>query len=690
MMNKIIATFVKCQTIYTENQKYNPDYPQPLKLAGILGNCGYAMSQDLQGWISPDYEEELCKTLGKYLENIYGTGKVWKSVYISPKDLPEDEATQRLHQFCIYASPEFIDRIRENESGNSDFWETNNFKIEKVLGRSGDKELQDVLKGLMSSPIALGDLDYEILDSGLSWGIELKYPESIPCKEILCRVLSKGHGVEMISGVTDILRLVTYLSYKDASLRPGKRRIKLSNPQRKIVLGLLEDYLGKGELRFKLQDAKKYYGKWIIISQILHTPEAKYPRSFEFFSVLSGKDKAWMHGNWESRLQRAYDKAGKNGSLVGVIDVLALRPGEFIRHFDSVLRRAWAQKDEKGLSRLTEKFIEIQNTRPKTLLDLHRYYDRRGMEAQRSYVDKLGTRHLYGALEAIDGDLIGLAQGMIVGKLKKIWGEEKTLSGKKVYIDIQPGVELPLSLRSGVSDSTDVVLPGHKVWFEKTGMLRFFSQWIDPDGRQDLDIHGWLVSRDFEITRVSWNTHFFDESGSITHSGDVRHVQGNCAEYINVDFRKNPTYKYILILVQNFNSHKLSNIENYLGVSKVISEKIFNNGRWIPTENNTIFRTRVISDAKDIVGYLVNLEEGYIKFILEGIDFNSLYREGAVDVVKQYITEPSLDLRTLLSMYVTSKGGECIQELPEETDEEIMTIGTQDVLSGAVTEMLLG
>ena len=31
MMNKIIATFVKCQTIYTENQKYNPDYPQPLK-----------------------------------------------------------------------------------------------------------------------------------------------------------------------------------------------------------------------------------------------------------------------------------------------------------------------------------------------------------------------------------------------------------------------------------------------------------------------------------------------------------------------------------------------------------------------------------------------------------------------------------------------------------------------------------
>ena len=59
-------------------------------------------------------------------------------------------------------------------------------------------------------------------------------------------------------------------------------------------------------------------------------------------------------------------------------------------------------------------------------------------------------------------------------------------------------------------------------------------------------------------------------------------------------------------------------------------------------------------------------------------------------MVKQYVTEPSLDLRTLLSMYVTSKGGECIQELPEETDEEIMTIGTQDVLSGKVTEMLLG
>jgi hypothetical protein len=677
-MNIFIATLLKCESIYVDpNQVYNPEYPIPYRLAELLGKCGYTMKEELRGWISPEYEKKILESLGDYLRNTFGIDRNWKGVYVSPDDPSySNDLKMKLDQLLIYGNPEHIQNTRDEEE--SDTWETNNYKDNKFLGKSEKKNLVNSISSLLSSPIPLGNQDSEILDWGLS-ELELVYPEKIECKEILCRVLSEGHGEKCISGVNDILRLVTYLSYRDTTLGV-KRKIKLSNPLRRLVLGLLENYLGEHPKAYL--DAKKYYHKWIITSQVLHTKESKYPKSYSFFSVLHGKDKTWMHKTFESKLQQAYDKAGENGSIKEVISLLSTRGGEFIRRFDSLLRRAWEKKDP-AFCDLGSKLMSIQSIRPKTLLDLYKTYNRRNLEIPRSFKDKFGVRHVYDSLPGLDQELIDITQNLILTKLKDIYGQDKTMEGQKAYIDIPEDTELCLSLRSGVEGQ---ILPGHIEHFEKTGILRFFSQWVDPRGNQDLDIHAWFVDEDFTLcNRVGYDTSFTDRTGMIRHSGDVRCVMGDCAEYINIDFRgsKELPYRWMVVGVQNFNAHRLCDLENYIGVAKVSGDK--ENGRWVPSENEILTRTKVTSPEKNLLGYIVDFKESTVKYLLEGIQSN-LNSSVNLDLIKQYTVKDNLSLVKLLTMYLEAKGCKIV----EEPDEETKVYTTEDICSGEISNLLLG
>lgn len=675
-MNIFIATLVKCESIYVDkNQVHNPEYPVPYKLAGILKECGYTMKEELRGWISPEYEEKILNNLDNYFREMYGIGKNWKGVYVSPDD-NIDEEKMKLDQLLIYADPEHIENTR-NES-ESEIWETNHYTKTTLLGKSGEEDIINSVSGLLSSPLPLGGQDVNILDWGLT-GLNLVYPEKIECKEILCLVLSKGKGKNYISGVTDILRLVTYLSFSDVTLMlPG--RIKLSNQQRRLVLGFLEDYLGEHPKAYL--DAKKYYNKWIIVSQVLHVDETKYPCSYGFFRVLKGKDKTWMHKTFEAKLQQAYDKAGENGSIKDVINLLSTRGGEFIRRFDSLLRRTWEKKDP-AFCDLSSKLMSIQGIRPKTLLELYKRYNKRNLEIPRSFKDKLGVRHVYDSLPGLDQELIGITQNLILTKLKDIYGQEKTMEGQKAYIDIPEDTELCLSLRSGVEGQ---ILPGHIEHFEKTGILRFFSQWVDPRGNQDLDIHAWFVDENFTLcNRVGYDTSFTDRTGMIRHSGDIRHVKGDCAEYINIDFRgsKELPYRWMVVGVQNFDAPRLCDLENYIGVAKISGEE--KTGRWVPSENEILTRAKVTLPEKNLLGYIVDFKESTVKYILEGIQSN-LNSSVNLDLIRQYTVKDNLSLVKLLAMYLEAKGCKIV----EEPDEETRVYTTEDIYSGEISGLLLG
>lgn len=674
-MNIFIATFIKNNSIYVDsNQKQNNDYPIPYRLAELLRKCGYVLKEELQGWISPKYENKILKNLGNYLLDTFGIDKTWKGVYTTPDNIPEEEKQRLKDQLEIYANPDYIKTTRDE--GESKNWESNNYNESKFLGKAGKEDIVKSTSNLLSSILPLRAQDQIILDWGLE-NLELEYPEKIGCKEILCRVLFKGYGENCISSINDILRLVTYISYDDVTLIE-KNRIKLNNRERKMILGYLENFLKKNPEKYI--DSKKYYNKWIIVSQVLHTNKSKYPESYKFFSILHGKDKTWMHKTFKARLQQAYDKAGKNGSLKEVINILSTRGGEFLRRFDSVLRRTWENKD-LAFSDLGCKLMSIQNIRPKTLLELYNHFNNRNIDIPRSFKDKRGVRHSYDSLKPLDKGLIVITQSLILGKLKNIYGEKKIENQEKVYVDIPGDLEFCLSLRSCIEGQT---LPGYTERFEKTGILRFFSQWIDKEGDQDLDIHAWFVNEDLsEVDRVSWNKKFIDESEIIKHSGDVRHVKGNCAEYINIDFRetKEIPYRWMLIGVQNYDSEKLSDLENYIGLAKITgdnSKKL----RWAPKKNEIIFRSKVMIESKNLIGFLVDFKDCTVKYILEGTEQNLCNFNP--ERVKQYALQNNIKLKKLLELYLKAKGYEIVEKPDEET--KIYTVSDMEEISN----MLLG
>lgn len=637
-MNIYIATFVKEKAIYIdENQVNNKNYPLPFRLAGLLEKCGYYLGSDLEGWISPEYEKKILNGLEEYLVETHGIDKNWKTVYQNPEDLP-DEVTQKIHQSLIYANPDNINEINKNPGI------TNNYYSLSPLKKGEKADIIKTISELLCNPIPLGNLDNVIL----SWGIEeldLVWPEKITCKEILCMALSKGKGLSCISSVNDILRTATFLSpYKDTTLSKHYS-IKLNGAERRLIIKLLEDYLTEKTMKYRIQEAKKYKEKWSILSRILHVkPSNKLVWNF-FNHIYNGN----FGKGWGSKIQEEYDKAGKTGSLVEVIKLFSQRPGEFIRHYDSLLRRSWENKDSDGMNNLQDVLLSIQNIRPKILFDLYKYYEGRNQEIPRSYKNKVGVRITYGdPLKPLDDDLIKLSQNMIYRGIKELWGKEKTLEGKKIYFDIPEDSELITSCRTS---GDDTVFPGEKIYFEPKGEIKFFTQWIDLNGDQDLDIHALLMDEHGELKRLSWNSYYGSKDLGITHSGDVRNVKGDCEEYVCVRFKHN-SYKWMLIGVQNYNSPRLCDLENYIGLRR---------------ENDVIYRAKVNLNDRNLIGFLVNLEEGYVKFIMEGTNEDILTSFGKTKI-NQYILQKNLNLKNLLKDYIEAKGG-IVMDTPDEETE---------------------
>lgn len=667
-MNEITILFTKQNKLWIRDCKIDNSNPIPVKLICLLAQGGFILSEKFQGLISKDCEDRLINTLEPYLKETRGLGRRWKTVWITNSGLPEQE-TQNLIQAGLYSNPELLKEIRDSQKDAPDFWEVNGWNPETILEPGFDSDISDIFENLLSSPLPLNKEDLDIV----GWVIEnrvdlVRIPSKIPIKETLSIVLSYGYGEDCISGVTDILRVASYLS-ENSSILDKKTRIKLSRGDRKFVLGLLERYIGKKGLRYCVQDAKKYKELWKILCRVCHPIPDKYPNSYAFFGEIQSNSEIMRRG-WNSKLQKAYD----DKDYKEVLKLLSQRPSEFLRRYDSLFRKALQENDFSRIDDLQSAFIGIQGVPGKVLFELYRYYDKRGEEIQRSFLDKHGIRRLYSSIPALQKDSIDLAQTIIMESIRSVWKTKSTFKDKKVYLDLEDGINFSLSLRNGVIDKTEPMYPGQKVSFPTSGIIRFFLQWIDPNGTEDLDLHAWLISDSLEsIKSISWSSGFQDKNKFVSHSGDIRHQIGDCAEYVTIDYSKEIPYTWMLVTVQNFDGPKLCNVENWIGVSK-ITEKT----------SETLFRGRVTSESRDMAAFIVNIKEGWARLILEGVGSNVLEDE---ELIRQYITPDTLDVKSLLSQYIKCTGGEVSEE---KSEEDVIIIGENDLISGKIHEYLLG
>lgn len=666
-MNEITILLSKKRKLWVRDCKIDNTNPTPIKLICLLAQSGFILSDQFQGIITQESERILLKTLGQYLKETRGLGRRWETVWLTPNNLPESTELQGLIQAGLYANPELLKEIREYQKNIPEFWEVNGWNPDTILELGYDSDISNILENLLSSPLPLSSEDIEIV----SWVMEnrrdlVKIPPQIPVKETLSITLGYGYGKECISGVTDILRVASYLS-GSSSILTKETKLKLSRENRRLVLELLEEYIEKKGLNFCAQDAKKYKELWKILSRVCHPTLNKYPKSYKFFGEIQSNSEMMRKG-WNSNLQREYNE--KN--YKEVLRLLSQRPSEFIRRYDSLFRKAYEENDANRIEEIQSSFIRIQGVPGKVLFELYRYYDKRGEEIQRSFLDKKGIRRLYSPLSPLPKDFLELSQVIIMNTIRENWKKKDTFKNKKVYLNLPEGINFQISNRNGVMDKTEPMYPGQKIYFPTSGMIRFFSQWIDPNGTEDLDLHAWLVTEKLKLSKqISWNRNFCDEDRCITHSGDVRYQKGDCAEYVTIDYSKKVPYSWMLITVQNYEGRKLCDLENWIGISQISGEN-----------QSTLFRGKVMSEANNMAAFIINIKEGWIRLILEGIGEDVLNNE---ELIKQYVT-PTLDVKELISQYVKCTGGEVLES---PTDDTII-LQEEDIMSGKIYEYLLG
>lgn len=672
-MNKHIIAFRE-RKILIENPGENEK--DPLILISLLGQIGAALSPEVKGKITPETEKEIVDALTPWAVKTFGLGKKWLAVYDDPQLLlaktPEELF---IDQICLYMCPSVIEDIKKRD-GVSDFWTINGYKIKKVLEPVGKEEFSNISKTIMESKVALGPERTEILSWFLSNPEYLRFPEEIPVKETLCQVLL--HHSYPINSSTDILRFALYL-YGDDIKYPGRIwHLDLTGADKKKILNRLEDLATRKKPLFLALDMNRYRKSWVVLTKVTHPSPSKYPKTIETLRLLFGKDKSWKSNGWGNQVRKAYDSADPSK----VLELYVQRPGELVRHFDSLLRRFEGEVRDKLMDSLVS--LDIST---KLLLGLSYYYDmREHTRKSRSFKDLKGRRILIpNNLPELSPDVVDMVQYYLRSAISKNYLKQESLKDEKVFLELNPNIELSLSERSSQAGSSEAGLQGTRIDIPETGILRFFLQWIDPEGNRDLDLHAQGILEDEEgnkrLVMIGWNTSFGNSMA--THSGDIRMQKGDCSEYITVflDKAKEKGLKKLVISGHDYNDHHLgSSCETYIGYSVIEEEK--SKGMWSPLTCDTPFRTRLGETGEAFMClYVVDLENHWMKIVTEPMPQATF--TDISDFITHFIPK-TLNLGELMKMNVEARGGSLTNNREESTiviDKDTLQEWTNILLS---------
>ena len=497
-------------------------------------------------------------------------------------------------------------------------------------------------------------------------------PEAIPFKETLCMLAAEDMPVRLATA-TDVLRLAVYLSGGDISLPPVP-------PSKYVIMcfGVPREYVNKASLAFRFKkftrrerrlilthleqstcDASEMVlraEQWKRLGEILHVGDyaKRYPRSAEAFCAVRNYARSW------------YAAVEATDSLEERIAILSQRPGEYMRRVDHLLRMAQNETEQKAvINSFTQLLPRVSS---KVLYELYNHFLRRtDADAARSILIKGKRIPIFlEKLPTMDVTLVKQLNNYIEEELKRRYTTAEPLG--KVYIDQRlKNVPLPLQMR-GLNPSLKTRIRGTRVPLDNPNaqVIRFYLHWKDKDGTEDLDLFAAFINDSIEnpaVDSISWATDL--KSNCAVHSGDVRHVVGDCAEYIDVimdEARK--SYHYVIVTASNFERRPMSSVDAAFGYME--REYPEANTIWMPETTTNSFRFSSESDGVNMV--IIDLHKN--EYIVLDIDsashlpFENLHATLLHDVLHLYTATPMLNMYTLLSWHAAVRGElvECAED----------------------------
>lgn len=592
-----------------------------------------------------------------YLKEVMGGKRNYQPLY---KNFPQE--VMSMSDFELY-----INAILHYWSNGE--WEPSTvtyekpIKFEKIkynLIKFGTQErFSQIFTDLVSINTSLSPQDLNIVKWFVESGEKLVFPDVIPFKENLCTLAGMGIEGLPVKTPTDVLRIVVHLSGGDISLPkvPEKKvranrwtTLRVENPERnkfkfkkftrkerKYLLGLLENTnCDPKEMALKDQ-------RWVRLGEILHPMEYKklYPKAANAFNkIRNEKVKSW-YGILEDSFKKGLEEGLK---------VLSQRPGEFSRRIDWLIR-TYPKQVELIMSYFSE---AVKGTSNKVLFEVYNHFENRLEDNHNRSIMIKGSRKRtqLPSLPGLKSETVEMIHSKLFETLRDKYSKLEPLGNCWIDEELKK-IPLPTNMRS-MNFSTRPLLRGQRTPLDNQDakVIRPFVHWFDKDGSEDLDLSATFVGEKSREVLSFGNLRV----GRSVHSGDVRHRQGPCAEYIDIDIEDalKRGFKYVVIDVRNFNGRSLKSVESTFG----IMEREFpeSNKTWLP---ETISGCQNLeSESVNTLITIIDLETK--EYIMLDVDSNGITASGDIKntlkVIEEYSKLPKVSVYDLILLHVEGRG----------------------------------
>lgn len=461
---------------------------------------------------------------------------------------------------------------------------------------------------------------------------------------------------------TDILRLFAALTKSDVSLAQPIRYPKLSRPQRRIVLEVLEKSSQVAE------DLNRYRGLWLKIGKGLHPGElaAKYPKTAQAFADL----RKGPIQTYNSRLEPALQESDVNE----LRRLLVQRPGVFARRLHQVL--------EVCPELLADFALIADQVAFKNLLMMQSHFGTIERAKTRAIFTKGGRiRVLPNRPGRLEPEVLAKLQGNLQETLlAKIGRDKPSWEGRRIWVDEDlHEYAVPLQLRKA-SDGLLVLGRGTRLPLDAGKVLRLFVYWKEQGKRTDLDLS--VVQFDDAMNYQGHVSYTQLASHGIVHSGDVQSAPLGAAEFIDCDLsklREISSCRYLAPQIYRYCGSTFAQLTCHAGW--MIREKV--DAKIATFDVKTIQnKFNLDGDSSYALPILVDLHESkivYIDLYVGAAQVNNRLEEALQDL--STITQAmSQALRTRPNLYqlallqVSGRGGTLVSEA-EQAD---FRIGLQD------------
>lgn len=692
-MKRQVIAFSRNKFICSNKEAVIPSGKRLTSIATLrdeLARFGIGLNNDLLLHLSNEDVNEILTDVLPEIAKVYHAGKKFLPLY---PGWPEQTISKTNEQLLIDRDLVYETSVEEFQKNNA--WyegkkdpEKDKDAIRIWIKMMTEDEFMEIPTNIMKSNSSLDTVAKKELEWFLDNYTSLKVPSNIPFKETLCIVSDKRPDLVELKDVNDVLKFGYYkMGVGDLSLPSIKKKTNhgtdnfcwrrfssgLKRSDRRNILERLEKVIkSKGEDQV-LVDANREYGHWMLLSERIHSGDyaTKYPKARQFFENLQGGKKAGIK-SFYSVLQSMYDN---KADIVDIAKFLSTRPGEFVRRFDSVIRRAY--KDGKE-AEVFDVFLGTKGFKNRTLLSLINYYERRAEGAARLVKTKDGRMYELPRIESFNKGIIDTINSyirlLIFENVGNVSSEEEKdeFKGKSVWVDPAcKDIPIPLDMRDIEAQGFNIIPRGTKLDIpEDENFIRFFVHWYQKPGtHEDLDLHAFLTSEDGQFSsRIGWNSNH--KTVCANFSGDVLDRDGDCAEYVDIDIARclEQGYRYVTMDVYNYRGEGFDKLPTWLGFS-YRDDVQGGDELWVPSQ--VVFsRKTERPSVKNIFAWLFDLKERKAILIDTSLDdMPTPVKRNQLTLVKYFTTNPTISCKEIVEAYYTSRGATLVDSVvdPENT-----------------------